>query len=79
LKIPSIKLPPELAPKASYTITILNNAENMQGATRFVSFLLGPRGRRLLIEQGIDVIAATISGDKRAVPSEIQPAIDATK
>jgi molybdate/tungstate transport system substrate-binding protein len=79
LKIPSIKLPPELAPKASYTITILNNAENMQGAGRFVSFLLGPQGRRLLIEQGIDVIAPTISGDKRAVPSEIQPAIDATK
>jgi molybdate/tungstate transport system substrate-binding protein len=77
LKIPTIKLPPELAPKARYTITVLNNAENPPGAGRFVSFLLGPHGRSLLIEHGLDVIAPTLSGDKHAVPSAIQTLIDA--
>ncbi|HEY0800328.1 MAG TPA: extracellular solute-binding protein [Steroidobacteraceae bacterium] len=77
LKIPSIKLPPELAPKARYTIAVLNNSQNMQGANRFVSFLLGPQGTPLLTEHGIDVIHPTLSGDKHAVPLAIQTAIDA--
>lgn len=72
MKIPSIRLPPELAPKASYTVTILNDAPNAQGANRFVAFLLGPQGRTLLKQHGIDLITPVVSGEKQAVPASIQ-------
>ncbi|KAG0165169.1 Fructose-bisphosphate aldolase 1 [Apophysomyces sp. BC1015] len=64
LHIPTVKLPAELAVKASYTITILNGAPNQDGAVRFVTFLLGPKGRTLLRDAGIDVIAPSVGGER---------------
>ena len=46
-KIPAIALPPEIAPKAVYTVTILRDAPNADGADKFVAFLLGPDGQSL--------------------------------
>jgi molybdate/tungstate transport system substrate-binding protein len=79
LKIPAIKVPPELAAKARYTLTILQNAPNPDGANRFVAMLLGAQGRTILQQHGIGVIAPTVSGDRQAVPALLRTLIDAAR
>jgi len=71
LKIPAITLPAELKEKAQYTLTILNNAPNAEGAQRFVSWLLSPAGQALLKEHGIDVVTPKVSGDVATVPATL--------
>ena len=53
LKIPAIALPAQIAPKAVYTVTILNDAPNRAGAAQFVAFLLGADGQSLMKQQGL--------------------------
>ena len=79
LKIPSIRPAPELQAKASYTLTILGDAPNSAGATRFVDFLLSAKGRELLKEHGVDVIKPAITGNAQAMPPSVQAVIDATQ
>jgi molybdate/tungstate transport system substrate-binding protein len=79
LKIPSIRPAPELQAKASYTLTILGDAPNAPGATRFVDFLLSARGRELLKEHGVDVIKPAVTGNAQAMPPSLQAVIDATQ
>jgi len=79
LKIPSIRPAPELQAKASYTLTILGDAPNSTGATRFVDFLLSAKGRELLKEHGVDVIKPAITGNAQAMPPSLQAVIDATR
>src|ERR1700733_482652 len=79
LKIPSIRPAPELQAKASYTLTILGDAPNSAGATRFVDFLLSEKGRELLKEHGVDVINPAITGNAQAMPPSLQAVIDATR
>ncbi|WP_347556797.1 extracellular solute-binding protein [Robbsia sp. KACC 23696] len=71
LKIPAITLPAALKEKAQYTLTILNNAPNAEGAQRFVSWLLSPAGQALLKEHGIDVVTPKVSGDVATVPAAL--------
>ena len=71
-KIPALALPAEIAPKAVYTATILHNAANADGADRFVVFLLGASGQRLMKEHGLDVQKLTLSGDPAGVPRDVQ-------
>ncbi|MBO0694014.1 MAG: extracellular solute-binding protein [Acidimicrobiaceae bacterium] len=42
--------------KATYTITILNKAPHMAGATAFVDYLLGPAGRPALKKDGFVLV-----------------------
>src|ERR1700682_2649478 len=79
LKIPSIRPAPELRAKASYTLTILGDAPNSAGATRFVDFLLSAKGRELLKEHGVDVTKPAITGNAQAMPPSLQAAIDAAQ
>ena len=79
LKIPAFRPAPELQAKASYTLTILSDAANAAGATRFVDFLLSEKGRALLKEHGVDVIKPVVIGDTRAVPPSLQAVIDAAQ
>ncbi|CAG4904062.1 extracellular solute-binding protein [Paraburkholderia gardini] len=79
LKIPAFRPAPELQARASYTLTILNDAPNANGATRFVDFLLGASGRALLKEHGVDVIKPTVTGNAQAVPSSLHAVIDAAQ
>jgi len=65
LKIPALQPAPELAAKASYTLTILNDAPNTAGASRFVNFLLSAQGRELLKQHGVDVTFEMIDGNQR--------------
>ena len=79
LKIPALQPAPELQAKASYTLTILSDAANPTGATRFVDFLLSATGRALLKEHGVDVIKPTITGNALGVPPSFQAVIDAAQ
>jgi molybdate/tungstate transport system substrate-binding protein len=79
LKIPAFQPAPELAAKASYTLTILSDAPNDVGAARFVDFLLSAQGRALLKQHGVDVIKPTVTGNGQAVPPSVQAVIDAAQ
>jgi molybdate/tungstate transport system substrate-binding protein len=79
LKIPALRPSPELQAKASYTLTILNDAPNSPGATRFADFLLSAKGRELLKEHGVDVIKPTVSGTPEAMPPSLQAVLDAAQ
>ena len=78
-KIPAISLPPEIAPKAVYTVTTLRDAPNAAGADQFVAFLLGPGGRDLLKEHGLTLQKMDVSGDATAVPQDIKAIVDKAK
>jgi molybdate/tungstate transport system substrate-binding protein len=71
-KIPALNLPPEITPKAVFTVTILHRAPNPEGADKFVAYLLGSDGRNLLKEHGLTPQKMEISGDASAVPQEIK-------
>jgi molybdate/tungstate transport system substrate-binding protein len=79
LKIPAIHPAPELQAKASYTLTILNDAPDAKGAARFVDFLLSAKGRELLKEHGVDVVKPAVTGNAQAIPSSVQAVIDAAQ
>src|SRR5580692_1142027 len=79
LKIPAIRPAPELQAKASYTLTILNDAPNRNGAVSFVDFLLSEQGRTLLKQHGVDIVKPTVSGDVQAMPPSVQAVIDAAQ
>ncbi|NKJ49993.1 ABC transporter substrate-binding protein [Burkholderia sp. SG-MS1] len=77
LKIPAIHPAPELQAKASYTLTILNDAANRPGAVSFVDFLLSEQGRALLKQHGVDVVKPVVSGAVQSMPPSVQAVIDA--
>jgi molybdate/tungstate transport system substrate-binding protein len=79
LKIPALPLPSEVALSAHYTVTVLRDAPSSVGAIRFVTFLLGERGRSVMHDHGLDTVKPSISGDGGKVPAEIRRAIDAAK
>ena len=79
LKIPSIHPAPELKIKASYTLTILNDAPNSAGAARFVNFLLSAEGRKLLADHGVDVVRPGVTGNAQSIPASVQAVIDAAQ
>jgi molybdate/tungstate transport system substrate-binding protein len=78
-RIPAVALPPEIMPKAVYTVTILHNAPNPSGADRFVTFLLGPDGKKIMQENGLDVQRLSIAGDAGGVPKDIRALVDQGK
>ena len=71
-RIPAVRLPAAITPKAIYTITILRGSPHAAGAAAFVSFLLGPQGRRLMSEHGLTVRPAVLTGRAAAVPPGIR-------
>lgn len=77
--IPALNLPPEIAPKAVYTVTTLRDAPNAAGADQFVAFLLGPGGRDLLGQHGLTLRKMDVSGDATAVPQDIKTLVDKAK
>lgn len=79
LKIPGLRPAPELQAKASYTLTILGDAQNAAGAARFVNFLMSAKGRALLQEHGVDLVKPVVTGSTEAIPSSVQAVIDAAR
>jgi molybdate/tungstate transport system substrate-binding protein len=78
-KIPVIRLPAEIAPKAVYTATVLSGSPNPQGAVGFLVFLLGPQGKTVMTENGLDVETPVLAGTVAAVPSQIRALVDQGK
>jgi molybdate/tungstate transport system substrate-binding protein len=79
LKIAAITLPAEVALSARYTVTVLRDAAHVSGATKFVNFLLGPQGRVVMQEHGLDTVKPSVAGDPGNVPAQIRSEIDAAK
>jgi molybdate/tungstate transport system substrate-binding protein len=79
LKIPSISLPPEVSMSAHYTATVLRNAASPAVASRFVGFLLGPQGRAVMQDHGLDIVKPSVSGDASKMPPQIRSEVDAAK
>ena len=71
LHIPAAALPPDVTLSANYTVTILRDPPDPDGAAQFVDYLLSPRGQALMRDHGLDVVAPTVSGDASAVPASI--------
>lgn len=78
-KIPALALPAEITPKAVYTVTILHNAPNADGADKFVTFLLGSGGQKVMKEHGLGVQKLTLTGDATGVPKDVQALLDRAK
>ncbi len=71
-RIPAIRLPPAITPEALYTVTIVRNAPDPRAAEAFVSFLLGPQGRRLMKESGLTLQRPVIEGNTHLLPAAIR-------
>jgi molybdate/tungstate transport system substrate-binding protein len=49
--------------KATYTVTILNNAPHEAAAEAFVTYLLGPAGQAVMKQDGLDIVSpVTVTG-----------------
>jgi molybdate/tungstate transport system substrate-binding protein len=68
----AIDLPSGITPKATYTVTILENAPNPDDARKFVSFLLGSKGSALLKEHGLSLTQPELAGQDTSVPQAIR-------
>ena len=78
-KIPAVTLPAAIAPKAVYTISILRDAPNAKGADQFVTFLLGPAGRRLMTEHGMGLQKPVLSGTASMAPANVRALVSNAK
>jgi len=70
--IPAIVPPAAIDLNAEFTVTVLQNAPNPDGAAAFVQFLLGPQGKRLLAQSGLTVLIPKLGGDLSAVPAALR-------
>jgi molybdate/tungstate transport system substrate-binding protein len=77
LGLPAVALPAEVGLSAHYTVTILRDGANPAGAAACVAFLLGPQGRAVLAEHGLEAVKPEVSGDAAAVPAPVRAALDA--
>ena len=69
-RIPTVPLTGEDL-RASYTVTVLNNAPHQAAAKAFISYLLGPNGQRVLERDGfIPLARPTVAGS--GVPSDLR-------
>jgi len=71
-KIPYITPPAAIELNAEFTVTVVRDAPNPDGAVAFVKFLLGAQGRQILRERGLTVLQPRFAGDARAVPQGLQ-------
>ena len=78
-RIPSVALPAAITPKAVYTVTILRDAPHAAGARRFVAFLLGSQGRKILARHGLALRKPSLAGEPAGVPSDIRALIAETQ
>jgi molybdate/tungstate transport system substrate-binding protein len=70
--IPTVRPPLATHYSARYTVAILNDAPNAQGALAFVKYLLGKQGTAMLKADGFRFVRNQIGGDKTAVPADVK-------
>lgn len=78
-KIPAVPLPATITPKAVYTATILRGAPNPQDALGFVAFMLGPQGKSVMTQNGLDIEKPVLGGTMTAVPPQLRALVDQSK
>jgi molybdate/tungstate transport system substrate-binding protein len=71
-RIPAVRLPAAITPKAVYTVAILHACPHPKGAEAFVAFLLSRRGRRLMSEHGLALRRPALTGPAAAVPQGVR-------
>lgn len=71
-KIPAISLPAAIAPRAVYTVTIVRDAPDPDGADRFVTFLLGADGQNLMRSHGLDLQKFALTGTANSLPTNVR-------
>lgn len=71
LGIPFVTPPVAIDPKATFTVAILRDAPQREGAVSFVAFLLGPAGRRILERSGLTLTAPSVHGDRAGLPAAL--------
>ena len=71
-KIPTVTVPPAIAPSAAYTVAIPRGARSPPAAEAFLAFLLGPQGRDLLKRHGLDPVPPVLAGDAAAAPPAVR-------
>jgi molybdate/tungstate transport system substrate-binding protein len=71
-KIPAVRPPPAITPQAVYTVTILRDAPDPNGAERFVAYLLGAPGRNLMTEHGLVPEEPALTGAAAGAPPDIR-------
>jgi molybdate/tungstate transport system substrate-binding protein len=57
--------------KATYTVSVLNNAPNAAGGQAFVEYLFSSEGVALMKKHGLQLQPVTITGDKTSVPADL--------
>jgi len=78
-KIPAVRLPAQIAPKAVYTVAIPRRAADPAGAERFAAFLLGPNGGRLMKEHGLTLRKPALTGKAGDAPPAVAAVLDRRK
>jgi len=74
--VPTVPLTP-IYKYATYTVTLLNNAENPSGGEALVSFLLSPKRKSVEKEYGLVPVKPTFSGNASAVPAGLRSIVGA--
>ena len=69
--IPTVPLTP-VALSATFTVTVLNNAQHATAGAAFVAYLLSSAGQATLTRHGITVLQPSLTGDSSAVPSSLR-------
>lgn len=69
--IPTVPLTP-VALSATYTVTVLNNAQRPAAGVAFVAYLLSPTGLATLTRHGITVLQPSLTGDSSQVPPSLR-------
>jgi molybdate transport system substrate-binding protein len=71
LKIPTVTLGSAIKLKATYTVSVLNNAPNQAGGIAFVQYLFSPAGVDFMAKHGLQLQPITVTGTKSDVPSAL--------
>nr|WP_019939013.1 extracellular solute-binding protein [Bordetella sp. FB-8] len=77
LKIPAVAPEAALHAQADYTLTILADAPNADGAARFVDFLLSRQGAALLKAHGVDGVKPVVAGNLLTMPISVRAVVQA--
>lgn len=75
LNIPTITLGSTIKLKATYTVSVLNNAPNNDGGIAFVEYLFSDAGQGYLKKHGLQLQPIKVTGDATAVPTQLHTAL----
>jgi molybdate/tungstate transport system substrate-binding protein len=72
--IPTVSLG-KVSLAAQFTATLVRDAPNPSGGVAFLDYLLGSKGRAILLQHGLTVLPYQVSGQRSAVPKSLRPVL----